>query len=58
MSLAKDLMAAPAAFIGASAGGDEVNRTFAVCVAPRFYVTADVDCVTGGPGLAVEIRDL
>ena len=49
VGLAKDLMAAPATFVWASAGGDEVNRTFAVSVAPGFYVAADVDGMTSRP---------
>ena len=58
VGLAKDLMAAPATLVWASAGGDEVDRTFAVRVAPGLDVAADVDGVTSGPGLAVEIGDL
>src|SRR5215467_9058570 len=51
-------MAAPAALVGTSAGGDEIHRTLAVSVAPGFYITANVHRMTSRPWLAVEIGDL
>ena len=58
MRLAKDLMAAPPAMIGAAASRDERDRTHAVVVAPGFDVSPDIYRFPIGPRLRVDIRDL
>ncbi len=58
MSLSEHLVAAPAAFVRASARSDEVDRAFAVRIAPGLHVAVDVDRLSRRPGLAIEIGDL
>jgi hypothetical protein len=56
--LAEDLMAAPAALVRTSAGGNERGGAFAVSGAPGIHVTIDVNGVARWPGLSVEVRNL
>ncbi len=58
MRLPEYLVAAPPALVRASPRRDEVDRSFAVRIAPGFHVAVDVDRLPGRPGLAIEIGDL
>src|SRR5580704_4882692 len=58
MSLAEYFVAAPAAVVRATAGGNQRNRAHAMMFAPGCDILSHIDSLAIGPGLGVDIGQL
>src|SRR5439155_6403244 len=58
VGLDEDLVAAPAAVVGAAARRDQRDRAHAVMLAPDLNIAGDIDGLAQRPGLPVETGDL